>query len=106
MDRSGDAGERGARPGGRTRGGPVSGRNEIAGRIATVLSQVLGVPAAGIGPGFSADSTPAWTSLNHLMLVSQIESEFGVFFASAEIQDLSSFDRLVSAVAGRLEAGG
>lgn len=84
----------------------MSDREAVAGRVRSVLSQVLGVPSDAIGPEFSAESSPAWTSLNHLMLVSQIENEFGVFFSSGEIQELSSLDRIVAAVSGRLEAGG
>jgi acyl carrier protein len=73
----------------------------IVARVQAILSQVLGVPAERIQPGFSADSAPEWTSLNHLMLVSQIESEFGVFFSSQEVQQLTSLDRIVTALAGR-----
>jgi acyl carrier protein len=73
----------------------------MVGRVRAILSQVLGVPEEGIGPGFSADSASEWTSLNHLMLVSQIESEFGVFFSSQEVQQLTSLDRIVTALTGR-----
>ena len=80
--------------------------HDLEGRIRGLLAQVLDVPAETVGPGFSAASTPAWTSLNHLMLVSQIENEFGVFFTNQEIRDLDSFDRLVEVVSGHLSAGG
>lgn len=78
---------------------------DVAARVRGMLAQVLGVPADRIGPGFSAESTPEWTSLNHLMLVSQVENEFGVFFSNQEVQGLTSFDRIVSAVAGRAGPG-
>lgn len=80
--------------------------DEIAPRLKRILAQVLGVPAEEIGPGFSAESSSEWTSLNHLMLISQIESEFGVFFSSQEVQKLTSFDRVLAAVAGRGEVDG
>lgn len=80
--------------------------NDAAPRVRTILAQVLGVPPDRIGPGFSADSAPEWTSLNHLMLVSQVEGEFGVFFSNQEIQRLTSYDGLLSAVAGRASTGG
>ncbi len=76
----------------------MSARDEIAGKVVEVLAQVLDVPAASIGPGFSSSAAPEWTSLNHLMLVSQIEGELGVFFSSQEIQELTSLDRIVAAV--------
>ncbi|HUF35502.1 MAG TPA: acyl carrier protein [Gemmatimonadales bacterium] len=84
----------------------MSGSDEIAGRVRTMLAQVLDVPASRIGPGFTADSTPAWTSLNHLMLMSQLESEFGVVFSNQQIQELTSFDRIVTAIAGHGAGGG
>ena len=73
----------------------------VVARVRAILSQVLGVRAEDIGPGFSAASAAEWTSLNHLMLVSQIESEFGVFFSSREVQELTSLDRIVTALSGR-----
>jgi acyl carrier protein len=71
-------------------------------RVRELLAQVLGVPAAGIGPEFSTSSSSAWTSLNHLMLVSQIESEFGVVFSNQEIRELTSFTAIVETLGRRL----
>ncbi|HYC33287.1 MAG TPA: acyl carrier protein [Gemmatimonadales bacterium] len=73
----------------------------IDGRVRAILSQVLGVPPDAIGPGFSSESNPEWTSLAHLMLISQIENEFGVTFGSKEISELTSLDRLTAAVTAR-----
>ena len=73
--------------------------HQIADRVRALLAQVLDVPPPSIGPGFSATSAAAWTSLNHLMLVSQMEGEFGIVFSNAEIRDLTSFDRIVELVA-------
>ena len=73
-----------------------------ADRVRGILAQVLGVGSGEIGPGFSAESAPEWTSLNHLMLISQIESEFGVYFSNQEIRELTSFDRLVTGVNGKM----
>jgi len=80
-------------------------RAQTASRVCELLAQILDVPTASIGPGFSAQSTPAWTSLNHLMLISQVENEFGVFFSNQEIRDLTSFDQIVETVARHLSAG-
>lgn len=67
----------------------------IAVRVRELLSQVTGEPPEAIGPGFSQDTAPSWTSLIHLMLVSQIEHEFGTTLSNEEIRELSSFDRIV-----------
>lgn len=77
----------------------------VASRVRELLVQILNVPAARVGSELSAASTPEWTSLNHLMLVSQIEAEFGVYFSSAEVPTLSSFDEIVQAVRRHKNAG-
>jgi acyl carrier protein len=83
----------------------MSATDEIRSRLRDIIGQVLGTPTEIIGPGFSVESTPQWTSLNHLMLISQIEREFKVFFSSREVQQLTSFERIVSALTGRTEPG-
>lgn len=80
-------------------------RAQIESRVRDLLVQALGVSAASIGPEFSVSSTPAWTSLNHLMMISQVESEFGVFFSNQQIREVTSFKGIVEAVANRLHGG-
>ncbi len=73
----------------------MTGADAVAARVRELLAQVTGTPADAIGPGFSQDTAPAWTSLVHLMLVSQIEHEFGTTLTNEEIRALTSFDRIV-----------
>jgi acyl carrier protein len=73
-------------------------------RVRELLAQVLDVPAASVGPEFSTSSSGAWTSLNHLMLISQIESEFGVVFSNQEIKELTSFTAIVDTLGRRLDS--
>ena len=80
----------------------MSDSSGINARVRALLAQVLDVPASSIGPESSTATIAAWTSLNHLMLVSEIENEFGVVFSNQQIRDLVSFDRIVSTVAGQL----
>jgi acyl carrier protein len=76
----------------------------IAMRVRELLAQVLDVPPASIGPEFSATSSGAWSSLNHLMLISQLESEFGVVFSNQEIRELASFTVIVDTIGRRLDS--
>lgn len=82
----------------------MNGRDQVESEVRTVLAQVLGVDAAGIGSGFDDQTCGDWTSLNHLMLISRLESRFGVMFASSEIARLTSFDALVGALDRRRRA--
>lgn len=76
----------------------------VEARVRELLAQVLDVPESAVGPGFSETDAPSWTSLNHLMLVSQLESEFGLFLTNEEIHRLTSYDRIVETVV-RHQAG-
>lgn len=70
-------------------------------RVRELLSQILDVPAESIGPEFSQETAASWTSLNHLMLISQIEGEFGLMLSNKEIHDLTSFERIVDTLTRR-----
>jgi acyl carrier protein len=72
--------------------------------VRELLAQVLDVPATSVGPDFSASSSSAWTSLNHLMLMSQLENEFGVVFSNQEIRELTSFTAIVETLDRRLDS--
>jgi acyl carrier protein len=79
-------------------------RNKVAERVREVLSQVLDVPVASVGEEFSATSSGAWSSLNHLMLISQLEGEFGVVFSNQEIRELTSYAAIVETLGRRLDS--
>jgi acyl carrier protein len=83
----------------------VSDSSGIAARVRELLAQVLEVQPSSIGPESSPATIASWTSLNHLMLVSQIENEFGVVFSNEQIRDLVSFDQIVRTVAGQMGPG-
>jgi acyl carrier protein len=83
----------------------LTDHSQVATRVREVLAQVLDLPEAEVGPELSADTSGAWTSLNHLMLVSQIESEFGVVFSNQEIKDLTSFSAILQTLTRRLDSG-
>jgi len=80
----------------------VSDQAQVAARVSRLLSQVLDVPEASVGPDLTSSSSSAWTSLNHLMLISQLENEFGVVFSNQEIRQLTSFTAIVDTLGRRL----
>jgi acyl carrier protein len=84
----------------------MSSRSDIESDVRQLLTQVLDIPAAQVGPGLDFRTTAAWSSLKHLMLVSQIESRFEVMFSNEEIADLTGYDSIVEAVSRRLVAQG
>ena len=81
-------------------------RQEVANRVREVLAQVLDLPVAEVGPALSTSTSAAWTSLNHLMLISQLENEFGVVFSNQEIKDLTSYSAILATLQRRLDSAG
>jgi acyl carrier protein len=82
----------------------MTDRSEVSGRIREIMAQVLDLSPETIDTELSTTTSSAWTSLNHLMLVSQLESEFGVVFSNQEIKELSSFPAIVEILGRRLDS--
>lgn len=76
-------------------------QSQVAVRVRELMAQVLDLPPGEIGPELSTETSSAWTSLNHLMLVSQLENEFGVVFSSQEVKELTSFTAILDAIGRR-----
>jgi acyl carrier protein len=83
-------------------GSAVSSQAQVAAQVRRLLAQVLDVPEASVGPELSSSSSAAWTSLNHLMLISQLENEFGVVFSNQEIRQLTSYTAIIDTLGRRL----
>ncbi|HEX2220167.1 MAG TPA: hypothetical protein VHG35_15295 [Gemmatimonadales bacterium] len=81
----------------------MSDQTGIAARVREVVAQVMDLPAEDVGPGLSASTSTAWTSLNHLMLISQLETEFGVVFSNQEIKELTSYSAILETLGRRLD---
>ena len=79
----------------------MTDQSPTAVRLREVMAQVLDLPPGEIGPELSTETSSAWTSLNHLMLISQLESEFGVVFSSQEVKGLTSFSAILDALGRR-----
>lgn len=62
-------------------------------RLRALIAQVIGVPEEEVD-GLEAESCPTWTSLNHLMLVSQLESTFDISLSNAEIAAATDYATL------------
>lgn len=81
----------------------MSDESQVAARVREVMAQVLDLAPADIGPEISPATSSSWTSLNHLMLVSQLESEFGVVFSNQEIKELTSYPAILATLGRRLD---
>jgi acyl carrier protein len=82
----------------------MTDRAQVTERVREVVAQVLDLRPADVVPELSVSTSSAWTSLNHLMLISQLESEFGVVFSNQEIKELTSFRAILETLGRRLDS--
>ena len=69
-------------------------------RLREIVAMVLDVPAARVGPGLDFTTLAAWSSLQHMMLVSQIEHEFEVNLTNEQMRSMTTWDRACELVGG------
>jgi acyl carrier protein len=68
-------------------------------RLCAILSEILELPSSEIRPDLRRSDVESWDSLNHLRLVTAIESEFGAKLSMdeiAEVQTPGALERIVT----------
>jgi acyl carrier protein len=63
-----------------------------------IFSAVLGVSPDAITPELSPENTPAWDSLNAIVLITEIEKGFGIRFGYDEAMAVKNFGDAVALV--------
>jgi acyl carrier protein len=72
-------------------------------RIRGTTADVLNRPVAQITASSSPETVEAWDSVNHLNLILALEQEFGLVFEPEEYEEMSSVDRILTIVQGKLQ---
>lgn len=70
-------------------------------KLADLVATTLEIPIDQVHDGLSSDSSEAWDSIHHLMLILAVEDTFGVHFAEAELLNLTNFRDLLAVVEKR-----
>lgn len=59
-------------------------------KLVKIFSRVLKIPEADVNENISRDNAVEWDSLNHLMLLTEIEREYGIKFTASDILKMNS----------------
>jgi acyl carrier protein len=73
-------------------------KDEIQERARAALAQVFKVDPQTIANNASQTDLSEWDSVRHMNVVIALENEFGIEFDDAELQGLTSFPLLVTAI--------
>ncbi|MEE9422703.1 MAG: acyl carrier protein [Gammaproteobacteria bacterium] len=63
-------------------------------KLAEIAADILFLDEDEVKPELTPNDVALWDSLNHLRLITAVESEFGVQFSMTDIQSIDSISRL------------
>ena len=67
-------------------------------RVYDIVSSMLRVPRASLGPDSSPDTLPQWDSLRHLQIVLALEEALGLHLTVEEIEAMQSMRVIIAIV--------
>ena len=76
--------------------------DETSERLMTIISQVLLLDIDDISDSLKRKEYEPWDSMAHLMLISEVENQFGIFFEDDEIVEIWTVADLKQALASKL----
>ena len=79
-------------------------RTDAEARLREIFASVLGIHVDHVGPALERSTAANWSSLNHLLLISEIELRFEVAFSNADIATVGGYRDLCDALARQLQA--
>jgi acyl carrier protein len=81
-------------------------RNEILAKVRDCIAGILDQPDLKVTMRTTAEDVEGWDSFNHVNIVVAIETEFGISFKAAEVEELRAVGEIVTLIEKKLEAKG
>lgn len=66
-----------------------------------IAAKVLGISIDRVTDGLERNENEEWDSLNHLLLISEIEKDMKIKFTIAEVEKIKTFKELKEIVLGK-----
>ena len=60
-------------------------------QLTEIVARVFDIPVSQVNDDLSMEALEVWTSLNHLLLISEIEQEMQIEFTSDEVVGIKTF---------------
>ena len=77
-------------------------RADILAKVAASIASVLDQPNLVVTMRTTADDVEGWDSFNHVNIVVAIESQFGISFHAAEVEELRAVGEFVKLIEEKL----
>jgi len=73
-------------------------------QLREVVAKSFGIPVDSVTDSLSRDNLEAWTSLNHLLLVTDVEEQLGIRFTTDEVLRIHTYRDLREIVSAKKSA--
>lgn len=83
-----------------------SSYREVSEDLREIVSRVFNIEKNNVTDDLAREKMEAWDSLNHLLLISQIEEELGIEFTTQEVIHINTFKNLREVVSEKLRSDG
>lgn len=77
--------------------------NELLKEVTEIYRKVLKDPCLELKPETTADEVPAWDSLNHTILMAEVQKHFKIKFSLKEVVRFRNVGDMLTLIAERLE---
>lgn len=77
-------------------------REEIVEKLTAIFREVFVVPTLVINDNMTADDVESWDSLSHMLMVTKVESDFGIKFKLKDLNKLKNVGDLISLIESKL----
>jgi acyl carrier protein len=77
-------------------------REEIAQKLAPVFKKVFGDASLEITDELTARDVENWDSLSHMLLITEVENEFGIKFKLKELNKMVNVGAMIAIINSKL----
>lgn len=78
--------------------------NEVLLKLTEIFRDLFELPDLVLNTGMSAEDIDEWDSVNHVMLVVEVERQFKIKFNTAEVEEMKNVGDLVKLIIGKAKA--
>ncbi len=68
-------------------------------RIRAIMARILRLPEDSVSPDAAIGNVPNWDSTAHMRMMLALEDEFGIVLDETRMVEMTSFDKIRTAVA-------
>ena len=76
---------------------------DILQKLTTIFRDIFDQPSILVTAGTTAEDVPGWDSVNHITLIVETETTFGVKFRTTEIEELKNVGDLVQLIKAKIK---